>query len=82
VVTRVRPALLFADRLDHLLKALFALSIIGSGLSASFVGFIKLSDLLEVLIFSWPGRVAMVVIGTGSLLTSLWKLLEVKQVSR
>ncbi len=78
IVTTVRPAYLFAERLDNLLKAIFGISITVSAVTASFVGFIKLSDLLEVLIFTWWGRLLMGIIGMGYLLTALWRLLGIK----
>jgi hypothetical protein len=78
LVTTVRPAYLFAERIDNCLKLIFAASIIVSACTASFVGFIKLSDLLEVLMFTTPGRVLMGCIGGASLITSLWRLLSIK----
>ncbi len=80
LVTTVRPAYLFAERIDNCLKLIFAASIIVSACTASFVGFIKLSDLLEVLMFTVPGRILMICIGGGSFITSLWRLLNIKDV--
>ncbi|MCC2631427.1 MAG: hypothetical protein K0S20_126 [Patescibacteria group bacterium] len=78
IETTVRPAYLFAERVDNLLKLIFAVSIIISGITASFFGFIKLSDLLEVLIFTAWGRILMIFIGVCYMLTALWKLAEIK----
>jgi hypothetical protein len=74
VLTSVRPAYLFAERIDNLLKGIFSLSIIMSGISATFLGYVKLSDLLEVLISTIWGRVVMTIIGSSYLLMAIWKL--------
>ncbi len=80
VVTTVRPAVLFAERIDTALKLLFGVSICFSAYTATFVGFVKLSDLLEVLISSMAGRVGMCIIGISYTLTALWKFLNIKDV--
>lgn len=81
MVTTVRPAYLFAERLENLLKVIFGVSIVISAFSATFVGFTKLSDLLSVLMFTIFGRVLMGFIGISYLLTALWKMLKIKPVS-
>ncbi len=78
IATTVRPAYLFAERLDNLLKVIFGASITVSAITATFVGFTKLSDLLGVLIFTFWGRLLMAIIGLGYLLTALWRLLDLK----
>lgn len=78
VVTTVRPAVLFAERIDTALKLLFGVSICFSAYTATFVGFVKLSDLLDVLIGSVGGRVGMCIIGISYTLTALWKFLNIK----
>lgn len=78
IITSVRPAYLFAERIDNFLKAIFAGSIIISAMTATFVGFIKLSDLLDVLIFTLWGRTIMFMIGLCYFLTASWRLLEIK----
>jgi hypothetical protein len=77
----VRPAVLFADRLDTLLKLVFGVSITVSAWTATFVGFVKLSDLLDVLISTTAGRACMMVIGLCATLSALWKLLQIKDVN-
>lgn len=72
----VRPAYIFAERLDHLLKIVFGASIFISAFTATFVGFVKLSDLLEFLINSYPGRFLMIVIGLSYFLLGVWKLIN------
>lgn len=75
-IDRVKPAYIFAERIDNFLKLVFGLSIIISGLTSTFFGFIKLSDLLEVLINSLWGRGLMVLIGASYLLLGIWKLIN------
>ena len=70
----VRPAFLFAERVDNLLKIIFGLSIAISAFTATFLGFSSLSDLLDVLITSIWGRTIMFIIGISYLITSIWKL--------
>lgn len=72
----VKPAYIFAERLDNFLKVVFGLSITFSAISATFVGFIKLSDLLDLLISNFIGRGLMIIIGISYLLLGLWKLIN------
>lgn len=72
----VRPAYLFAERIDNILKVIFGISICISALTATFLGYVKLSDLLDVLITSIWGRSIMFFIGISYLLTAFWKLLH------
>jgi len=76
IAISVRPAYLFAERVDNLLKVLFGISITISALTATFLGFSSLSDLLEILIFSLIGRFIMFTIGISYLTIALWKLLH------
>lgn len=75
-VELVRPAYIFAERLDHFLKIVFGASILISAFTATFVGFIKLSDLLEFLMNSYPGRGIMIIIGFSYFLLGVWKLIN------
>lgn len=75
-IQNVRPAYIFAERLDHFLKIVFGVSIFISAFTATFVGFIKLSDLLEFLTRSIPGRGIMLVIGLSYILLGVWKLIN------
>lgn len=75
-LVNVRPAYIFAERIDNLLKVIFAVSICVSAFTATFLGFVKLSDLLEVLINTLPGRALMFFIGACYFVTALWRLLH------
>lgn len=72
----VRPAYLFAERIDNLLKIVFGISICISAITATFLGFASLSDLVDVLINSIWGRGLMLVIGSSYLLTAFWRILH------
>lgn len=72
----VRPAYLFAERVDNILKVVFGISLCISAFTATFLGFASLSQLVEVLINSFLGRSLMFVIGASYLLTSFWRLLH------
>ena len=76
VLVSVRPAYLFAERIDNVLKIIFAASICISAFTATFLGFVKLSDLLEVLINTLPGRALMFFIGACYFITAFWRLLH------
>lgn len=52
----VRPAYLFAERVDNLLKIIFGLSIAISAFTASFLGFASLSELIDALVSSFWGK--------------------------
>jgi hypothetical protein len=75
----VRPAYIFAERLDNLLKAVFSVSLIASALIASFWGFTRLSELIEFLINSISGRILIFIIGASYLLIAVWKLIHLKE---
>lgn len=75
-VTTVRPAYLFAERVDNLLRMFFGVSIVISAITASFLGFASLSDLVEVLIFNFWGRILAFFIGASYLIIGLWKILH------
>lgn len=76
VMVRVRPAYLFAERLDNTLKLIFGVSICISAVTATFLGFSTLSQLLEALISNTGGRILMFVIGLSTLTTGIWKMIH------
>jgi len=47
-------------------------------MTATFLGFPQLSDLLDALIYNSLGRIFMAIIGTSYLITALWHLLHLK----
>lgn len=75
----VRPAYLFAERVDLLLRIVFGLSIMLSAVTASFLGFATLSELLKELIFTLFGRLLMMIIGCSYLMTAVWRMLHLRQ---
>lgn len=82
VATTVRPAYLFAERVDNLLRIFFGLSIIISALTATFLGFASLGDLVEVLIFNFWGRILALLIGLSYLIIGLWKILHLGKANQ
>jgi len=72
----VRPAYLFAERIDNLLRVVFGISILLSALTATFLGFSTLSQLLNFLIYSLIGRLGMVIIGSSYVIVASWKLMN------
>lgn len=77
-LTTVRPAYLFAERIDNLLRIVFGVSILISAVTATFLGFTSISDLLEVLISNLWGRAILLIIGLSYLVIAVWKLLHLK----
>lgn len=75
----VRPAFAFAERIESSLKTIFGLSILISGIIASFWGYTGLSDLLDLLIHTIIGRIFMVIIGLSYMIIGLWKLSQLKK---
>lgn len=78
-LTFIRPAYLFAERVDNAIKIFFGGSILVSAITATFVGFASLSDLVDVLIKSWYGRLLMVIIGFSYLIVAVWKTLHLNK---
>lgn len=74
----VRPAYVFAERVDNLLRILFGASIIISAVTATFLGFTSISELLGILINNLWGRAILFVIGASYLVIAVWKLLHLK----
>lgn len=81
VATRVRPAYIFAERIDNVLKIIFGLSILISATTSSFLGIETLSGLLDVLITTFWGRFLMVLIGFSYFIIAFWKLLHLHSKS-
>lgn len=79
VMMTVRPAYAFAERVDNLLKLIFGISIVVSAITASYLGFASVTDLLKVLIFSIPGRLLLGIIGLSYMTLALWKLLHIEK---
>lgn len=75
----IRPAYLFAERVDNGIKILFGGSLLVSAATATFVGFASLSQLVDVLIKTWYGRLIMVIIGFSYLIVALWKTLHLNR---
>jgi putative flippase GtrA len=75
----VRPAYVFAERLENSLKILFVTSIFISTLISALWGFVSLGDLVKLLIQSILGRIIMIIIGFSYFLLGLWKLTHVKK---
>ena len=78
-VVAVRPAFVFAERIENLLKIIFGVSISVSAITAVFWGVTGLSDLLKMLINNFLGRVFMFIIGFSYFLIGLWKLSHIKK---
>lgn len=76
---KVRPAYRLAERLDNFLKILFGLSIIFSAITATFLGFTKLGDLLNFLINTPWGRIIMLLIGVSQVLIGFWRGFRLKR---
>lgn len=79
VMMTVRPAYAFAERVDNLLKLVFGVSIVISAITATYLGFASVTDLLKILIFSIPGRILLGVIGVSYMTLALWKLLHIEK---
>lgn len=79
VTMRVRPAYIFAERIEKVLSMFIGISIISSAVSSTFLGFSSLSDLLKTLIFTFWGRGVMIVIGGSYFLIAFWKLYHLNE---
>lgn len=75
-LTFIRPAYLFAERVDNGIKILFGVSVVISALTSTFFGFASLSGLVETLIKTAPGRILLFVIGFSYVIIALWKTLH------
>lgn len=78
-LTYIRPAYLFAERVDNAIKILFGVSVLISAATSTFIGFASLSQLVEVLMETLAGRLAMLVIGFSYLIVALWKTLHLNK---
>jgi hypothetical protein len=74
----VRPAYVFAERIENFLKMVFGFSIAISAIIAAVWGFIRVSDILEFLINSVPGRIILIIIGFSYFMVGLWKMTHIK----
>lgn len=78
-IVKVKPAYVFADRIENSLKTIFGFSILVSAIIASFWGLTGLSELLDILIKSILGRVIMLVIGFSYFIIGVWKIAHLKK---
>lgn len=81
-MTFIRPAYLFAERVENSIKILFGASILLSAITSTIVGFASLSTLVEVLVKTWVGRLFMIVIGLSYLIVAVWKTLHLNKPSK
>lgn len=81
VQVKVRPAYVFAERIENILKIIFAVSVLVSAVTSSLWGFASLSQLVEALVTTFSGKVIMILIGTSYLLVALWKLMQLSSNS-
>lgn len=81
-MTLIRPAYLFAERVENGIKFLFGVSVLLSAITSTFVGFASLSGLVEVLLKSIPGRLILLVIGFSYLVIALWKTLHLNKSAK
>lgn len=72
----IRPAYLFAERVDNAIKILFGISVLLSAATSTFVGFASLSGLVEVLLKTLAGRLILLIIGSSYLIVAVWKTLH------
>ncbi|MCA9372321.1 hypothetical protein KC726_05505 [Candidatus Woesebacteria bacterium] len=78
----VRPAYIFAERIENLLKIVVGFSIVVSAIMSVFWGFTKTSELFAVLITTVPGRIIMIFIGLSYFVVGLWKFFNLHKQSR
>lgn len=78
-LTLIRPAYLFAERVENGIKFLFGVSVLLSAITSTFIGFASLSGLVDVLLKSIPGRLILLVIGFSYLIIALWKTLHLNK---
>ena len=70
----VKPAYVFAQRIEGLMHFIIGSSIFVSSLMATFWGFTRTSELLTALINSIYGRIVMVIIGFSYFVLGIWKM--------
>jgi len=75
----VRPAYLFAQKVEYSLKFIFGISMIISAIMASFWGITRTSELLSQLIGSILGRFFLFVIGLSYAILGVWKVLNLEK---
>lgn len=81
-MTFIRPAYLFAERVENAIKMLFGASVLLSAVTSTFVGFASLSGLVETLIKSIPGRLVLLIIGFSYLIVAFWKTLHLNKSAK
>lgn len=77
-VVAVRPAYIFAERVENLLKIIFGFSILMTAIIASAWGFTRVAELISFLINTVAGRIILIIIGLSFLTVGLWMFLNLK----
>jgi len=75
----LRPAFIFAEKVENVLKIVAGVSIVISGIMATFWGFTGTGEILKALINSSLGRILIVIIGSSYFIIGLWKLLNLNK---
>jgi hypothetical protein len=75
----IRPAYLFAERVENGIKFLFGGSVVLSAITSTFIGFASLSGLVDTLLKSIPGRLILLIIGLSYLVIAFWKTLHLNR---
>lgn len=73
-LTLVRPAYLFATRVNGMVKVIAGVSVLGSALLATVWGYASTKDLLAALVSSLPGRIVAMILGFSILIVGLWEV--------
>jgi hypothetical protein len=79
--TLVKPAYLFARRVNGLVKTVAGVSVLGSAIFATVWGYASTKDLMALLLDSLAGRIVAVVLGLSMLTVGLWEATRGKEQS-
>jgi hypothetical protein len=78
IVVSVRPAQIFAERIEGLLRMVMGISVLISAFLATSRGFLGLSDFIDFLVTSLFGRAVLFIVGVSYLILGIWKLGHIK----
>ena len=77
-IVSVKPAFIFAERVENFMKVVFGFSIVVSAIIATVWGFTRLSEIVDLLINSTLGRIMLLIIGLSYFMVGLWKSVNLK----
>lgn len=79
ILARTKRAYHFSERIDCVMKIIFGVSIFVTALISTIWGYVSVGELVEDLMSSIPGRIALGTIGISYMINGYWRYIHIGQ---